>query len=96
VAVVDEKVVGYLVFWWGCLTEPKPWGKRAPFSINLHKEYVDLEIVQSLMRRGVEVGRKLQADNIELMTLPSSQSEVICVLENFTQPNSVIDLQALG
>lgn len=81
VAILDEKVVGYLVFWLGCVSEPEPWGKRAPFSINLHKKHVDLDTAKALIHTCLEIGRKLKADRVELMTIPTFRQKVLSVLE---------------
>jgi len=61
------RVVGFFVFWWGCVFEPQPWGKRAPFHIQVHKEYVNLDAVRALMQTALEVARKLNADQVEIM-----------------------------
>lgn len=85
VAVVNDRVVGFIVSWWGCVSEPQPWGKRAPFSLHIHKEYVDLDVIRALIQTALEVGRKLHADQMELMSMPFIRPEIRHVIEKALQ-----------
>ncbi len=78
VVSVGGRVVGFVVFWWGCVSEPEPWGKRAPFSIHVHKEYVNLNVARALIQTALEVARKLHPDQVEIF---SFQPEIQYVVE---------------
>jgi len=69
VVVVNGRVVGFLDFPFGCIDEPKPWGRRLFGLISIHKEYVNSEVAEALLQRALESGRSFHADYVELLPI---------------------------
>ena len=69
VVVIKGKVVGFLDFPFGCINEPKPWGRRLLGLIGIHKEYVNSVVAEALLQRALEAGRGFHANYVELLPM---------------------------
>jgi len=69
VAVVEGKVVGFLDFPFGLTSEPEPWGRRLGGLISIHRECVQPELAEALLRRALETGRHLHVEYVSLGAL---------------------------
>jgi len=86
VAMIKGIVVGFIDNPFGCIEEPKPWGKRLFSLVNIHKDYVNVDVAVALIQRAKEAGLSLHADYVELLPMVwSSRLEPIeAALEKFS------------
>jgi len=69
VVVVNGKPAGFLDFPFGLTNEPEPWGRRLGGLISIHREYVNPELAEALLRRALETGRHLHVEYVSLGAL---------------------------
>jgi len=72
VVTVKGMLVGFIDFPFGCIEEPKSWGRRLFGLINIHKEYTNVDVALTLLQRAKEAALGLHAEYVEILPLVQS------------------------